>query len=223
MLDFFQSDVGKVALGGLIAFGGQLTVAIIAWVKEARFAASKDRKAAEHLAVRLVLVFDELTRDCYNAVNDPLMPDPEGYVEQSVPDPELELPDGDYKALPRHLMYGALSMPNHLGKIKDGMAAAWENSSPPDYEELFEYRREHLSKLGLRALALINSLCEAYKIPLPERPEFYTPWQSFQDELASIAKDQKDAGKRNREMAEEMTQAIGGGAASDLLGKSPPA
>jgi len=204
VLEFFKSDVGKVALGGLIALGGQLLVAGISWFKEARFAASKARKEAEYLAIRLVLVFDELTNDCYQAVNDPLMPDGDGFLQSSVPDPALTLPEGDYKTLPRHLMYEVLSMPNRLESIKEGMVSAWQDSTPPDYDELFEYRREHLARLGIRALGLIASICEAYKIPLPERPNLYTPWQSFQDELISIGKAQRDRTERNRAMAQGM-------------------
>jgi hypothetical protein len=44
MLEFLKSDVGKVALGGVIAVVGQLTATLVAWFKEARFAAVKKRK-----------------------------------------------------------------------------------------------------------------------------------------------------------------------------------
>jgi hypothetical protein len=201
MLEFFKSDVGKVALGGLIALGGQLAVPFIAWIKEAWFAAGKDRKEAEYLAMRLVLVFDALINDCYNAVHDPLIYDQEGCSESTVPDPTLSLPaDGDYKAFPRHLMYEVISMPNKLDSIKEGMAFAWQHSGPPDYDEFFEYRREHWSRLGLKALDLIDALCRQYKIPLPERPDFYTPRQSFQDELAGIEEDKKARRAENDRM-----------------------
>ncbi|MCA1377646.1 MULTISPECIES: hypothetical protein [unclassified Bradyrhizobium] len=186
------------------------------WIKEAWFAASKDRKEAEYLAMRLVLIFDGLVNDCYNAVHDPLMPDQEGISQSTVANPELTMPEGDYKALPRPLMYEVLSMPNRLDSIKEGLASAWEYSGPPDFDEFYECRKEHWSRLGLKALAVIDTLCETYKIPRPERPEYYTPWQSFQDEVASIAKAQRESGKRNREIAEEMTRAMESGAASDL-------
>jgi hypothetical protein len=201
MLEFFKSDVGKVALGGLIAVGGQLAVTLIAWAKEVWFDKSKKRKEAEYLAMRLVLLFDELTTDCYNAVHDPLAQDQEGCSEATVGDPTISLPDGDYKALPRHLMYEVMSMPNRLESIKEGMASAWEFSGgPPDYDEFFEYRREHWSRFGLRALTLIDALCSAYKIPQPERPNFYTPRQSFLDELVAIEESQKERSEQNRRM-----------------------
>jgi hypothetical protein len=120
MWDFFGSDVGKVALGGLIAFAGQLVASLLGWAKEARFAASRKHKDAEYLAMRLVLVFDDLTAACYNAVHDPLIEDVEGISSSTVKDPKLSLPtDGDYKALPPRLMFDIMSMPNRL-------RASWE-------------------------------------------------------------------------------------------------
>ncbi|NOJ44725.1 hypothetical protein [Bradyrhizobium archetypum] len=198
MLEFWQSDVGRVALGGAIAVIGQLTATLVAWAKEARFAATKNRKDAEYLAMRLVLVLDTLVGACYSAVHDPLMQDGEGFLESTVSDPTLTLPaDGDYKALPRSLMYEVLSMPNRLDGIKEGLAATAEDSFPPDYWEYYEYREEHWSKLGLKALDLIDALCHQYKIPRPERPEHYLPKESFQEVVAKIQEAQRERNERN--------------------------
>ncbi|MGY3355905.1 hypothetical protein ACVWZK_002568 [Bradyrhizobium sp. GM0.4] len=87
MLEFWQSDVGRVALGGAIAVIGQLTATLVAWFKEARFAAAKNRRDAEYLGIRLVLVLDALVGACYNAVHDPLTEDEEGITENTVSDP----------------------------------------------------------------------------------------------------------------------------------------
>lgn len=198
MLEFLKSDVGKVALGGVIAVFGQLTATLVAWLKEWRFAASKRRKDAEYLAMRLVLVLDTLVGACYNAVHDPLREDSEGAFESTVLDPTLTLPiDGDYKALPRNLMYELLSMPNKLDGIKEGLAVTAEDSFPPDYHEYYEYRREHWSKLGLKALDLIDALCREYKIPLPDRPKHYYPRESFREVVAKIHKVQRERNERN--------------------------
>lgn len=201
MLEFLKSSGGSVALGGAIAVSGQLAVTLVAWIKEARFASNKNRKEAEYLAMRVVLVFDDLVNDCYRAVHDPLTEDRAGISESTMPDPMLKLPpDGDYKALPRHLMYEILSMPNKLDGIKEGLSSAADVSGPPDFQEFFEYRREHWSKLGLKALNLIDALCRQYKIPSPERPDFYAPRISFQTELAEIEKDQQERAARHRAM-----------------------
>ncbi|WP_338830753.1 hypothetical protein [Bradyrhizobium sp. 27S5] len=198
MLEFWKSDIGKVALGGVIAVFGQLAATSVAWLKEWRFAATKERKDAEYLAMRLVLVLDTLVGACYNAVHDPLREDSEGALESTVLDPTLTLPvDGDYKALPRSLMYELLSMPNKLDGIKEGLAVAAEDSFPPDYHEYYEYREEHWSKLGLKALELIDALCRQYKIPPPERPAYYTPRESFREVVAKIQDAQRERSARN--------------------------
>ncbi|UPT96296.1 hypothetical protein J4G48_0046010 [Bradyrhizobium barranii subsp. apii] len=201
MLEFWKSDIGKVALGGVIAVIGQLTATLVAWLKEARFAATKERKDAEYLAIRLVLVLDGLVSACFNAVHDPLMEDQDGVTENTVPDPTLTLPaEGDYKALPRRLMYEVLSMPNKLEGIKGGLAATADISGPPDYTEYYEYREEHWSKLGLRALDLIDTLCRQYKIAPPERPAHYTPRESFRDVLTKLAEFQRARNEQNAAM-----------------------
>lgn len=201
MWEFFKSDVGKVALGGLIAVVGQLVVTLIAWGKEVWFDRSKKKKEAEYLAMRLMLVFDEFTNDCFNAVHDPLTEDQEGCTHSTVDDPMLTLPsDGDYKALPRRLMFEIMSMPNRVDSLKEGLSSAAEFSGPPDYTEFFEYREEHWSKLGLKALDLVDALCHQYKIPPPERTEYYTPRASFEKVLVQIDAAQKERAKRNAVM-----------------------
>jgi hypothetical protein len=175
MWELFASDVGKVAVGGIIATTGSLLLFALGWIKESRLSGKKQEIEAQHLGIQLVLVLDKLVADCYNAVNDPLFTDEQGYTHSSIPNPEFELPEGDYRALPTQLMYDIMSMPNRLNAIKEGMNSVGENSSPPDYEEYYQYRDENLSKLGLRAIGQIDSLCKKYKIPLPEKPKHYDP------------------------------------------------
>ncbi|WP_022722784.1 hypothetical protein [Rhodopseudomonas sp. B29] len=199
--DFWTSDTAKVALGGVIAVTGQLMTTLLAWLKEARFAAKKKQEDAEYLAMRLVLILDTLVSACYKAVYDPLQPDSDGYQESTVPDPTLTLPEGDYKALPRRLMYEILSIPNKLEGIKEGLAATAEDSYPPDFFEYYEYREEHYSRLGLKGLELVDTLCQQYKIPPPERPEHYTPRASFNEMIAKIETVQRKRMERNKETA----------------------
>lgn len=203
MLEFFKTDVGKVALGGLIAVTGQLMATLIGWAKEYWFDAGKRRREAEYLAMRLVIVFDGLVSECYAVVHDPLAQDQEGCSVSTVGHPTLSLPtDGDYKALPRRLMYQILSMPSKLDGIGEGLSSAWDISGPPDYEEFFEYRREHWSKLGLEALELIEALGREYQIPLPDRPDYYDPKQSFLKEIADVQEEAKERDEASSKMME---------------------
>jgi len=187
MWEFFATDVGKVALGGVIATTGSLILFALGWIKESRLSCKKQKIEAQHLGIRLVLVLDKLVGECYNAVNDPLFTDDQGYTHSTIPNPDFALPEGgDYRALPTQLMYDIMSMPNRLNAIKEGMDSVGDQASPPDYEEYYRYRDENLSKLALRAIGQIESLCKKYKIPPPERPPFYDPKEDLLARLARI-------------------------------------
>ncbi len=208
MLEVLQTDVGKVALGGIIAVSGQIVAAGIGWAKEYWFDAGRRRRDSEYLAMRLVLVFDALVTGCYHAVHDPLVTDQDGMLKSTVPDPSLTLPtEGNYKALSRGLMFQVLSMPSKRYGIGEGLASAWENSGPPDYDEFFEYRREHWSRLGLEALELIDELCREHRIPPPDRPKYYEPKQSFLDEIGEVHRAQKSREKANGELTRLFVEA----------------
>ena len=190
--------MGKVALGGAIAVAGQLMATLIGWAKEYWFDAKKRRKEAEYLAIRLMVVFDELVSACYSVVHDPLQRDERGCVESTVGNPTLSLPtDGDYKALPRGLMFQIMLMPSKLDGIMAGMGSAYDISGPPDYDEFFEYRTEHCSRLGLEALDLIAALCREYRLPPPDRSEYYNPRYSFLSEISAVQKVQRERSDAN--------------------------
>ncbi|UVM06813.1 hypothetical protein [Pseudomonas laurylsulfatiphila] len=188
MWEFLASDVGKVALGGLIAIAGQIMVFVLGWAKESRVSEKKRELEAQHLGIRLVLVLEKLVGDCYSAVNDQTYTDEQGFTRNAVPNPQFSLPqEGDYRALPAELMYDVMSMPSRLDSVMEGMSSCHEYASPPDFEEYYSYRIESLSKLGLNAMALIESLCDKYKIPPPERAGYYEPEQAFRRYLAKTA------------------------------------
>lgn len=197
MSEFFASDVVKVALGGLIAMGAQLLVFSLGWIKEHRVSSKKRDLDAQYLSIQVVLALDKLVTDCLKAVHDPTYMNPtDGYTYSSVPNPEFALPnEGDYRALPTQLMYNVMFMPNRVAAIKEGLDSVWDESSPPDHDEYFSFRGEALSKLGLRAIELVESLCNKYKIPLPEWPKYYDPKQGFLTELARIEDNMKQRGQ----------------------------
>ncbi|RMT20766.1 hypothetical protein [Pseudomonas amygdali] len=196
MSEFFASDVGKVALGGLIAIVVQLLVFSLGWVKEHRVSSKKRDLDAQYLSIQVVLALDKLIADCLKAVYDPTYINPaDGYTYSSVSNPAFALPDqGDYRTLPTQLMYELMFMPNRVAAIKEGLDSAWDESSPPDHDEYYSYRGEALSQLGLKAIELVESLCGRYRIPLPEWPKYYDPKRSFHTELARIEDNMKKHG-----------------------------
>lgn len=206
MWEFFASDVGKVALGGLIAISGQLLVFLLGWAKESRTSKKKQELDAQHLGIRLVLALEKLVGECYQATNDPTCTDNQGLTRNTVPNPDFVLPqEGDYRALPTGLMYEIMSMPNRLDAIKEGMSSAYEYADPPEYDDYYIYRGESLSQFGLQAIRLIESLCDRYKIPPPDRPEYYDPKQGLLDQLKRIEKDRQRYEQAQKVMLSSLT------------------
>jgi hypothetical protein len=205
MFEFLQTDVGKVALGGLIAMVAGLFPSLIAWGKEVWFDQRKRKREAEYLAMRLRLVFDKLVDDCSKAVHDQLTRDGGGFTENTEDDPTLLLPtDGDYKALPRHLMFQALSIPSKVDWIEEALRSVHDFSDAPDFENYYEYRQEQWSRLGLEALELIDALCRECKVPAPDRPERYSPREAFLKKLAEVEQQKKKREEQQRELMASM-------------------
>lgn len=185
ILDFIASDAGKVVTGALIVFTGQIVVAALSWLKDASSTGASQRKEAEYLAIRLVLALENMVGEAYDGANDPQLRDEEGEVYPSTPEPKLVLPqDANYKVLPARLMYRVLSLPNRLNSFESGQLAVAEIDFAPDYREIFRYRSEQLSKIGLEALSIIDALCSEYKIPEPDRADGYDPRDGFERNLA---------------------------------------
>ena len=199
MLDFIASDVGKVVAGALIAFTGQIVVAVIAWAKEASTKKAVQRKEAEFLAFQLVVALERMVGEAYNAIHDPLIYLDEGEANPTVANPKLNLPHGgDYKTLPAQLMYRVLSFPNRIIGMAEGMSAVAEHSGPPNYEEVFLYRREECAKLGLDGLAIIDDLCRKYAIPAPTRPKHYDPKEAFERDLKKVQEENNKLAEQRR-------------------------
>lgn len=187
MPEFLTSDVGKVAIGGLIAMAAQILVFILGWMKEHRVSIKKRDLDAQYLGIQVVLALDKLVGDCLEAVKDPTETDANGFTRSTVSNPEFALPvEGDYRAFPTQLMYSVMFMPNRVSAINEGLDAAWDQASPPDYDEYYRFRGEAFSKLGLQAITVISDLCTKYKIPLPEWPAGYDPRRLFLEEIKEL-------------------------------------
>lgn len=186
ILEFFSSDVGKVALGGLIALFAQVVVQLLVWLRESRSHSKAVRRDAEFLAIRVVLLLEDMIGNAYNVIHDPCSEDSQGYTSPTVASPpDLVLPpDGNYKAFSSQLMYRVLSLPSRLSSIKEGLSSVWNIASGPDYEEYFNYRSRELSTLGIEAIEVARELCQEYSITPPPRPQHYDPEADFRRELA---------------------------------------
>jgi hypothetical protein len=149
--------------------------------------ASQGQKAVD-VAMRAILALDDLVRSCHAAALDYPDFDEEdpGQYYLHTDDPQL--------VLPRELAWTLLGekfanelawLPNRLGNIIDGLAAI--DIDPPDFNGYFEHRQYEFAQLGLAAADLLDRLCEAFRLPQPERPSFYDPLGELKQQTIELA------------------------------------
>lgn len=189
MLSFFETDAGKVALGGVIAFVSQIVVFVLSWIKDFIATKTAEGKEARFLAIRVVVTLEELVAACCDVVTDPTRRNENGEAINTVSIPDVKLPhDGEYRCFPTTIMYEVMSMPNRLASIKKGANWMLGESSRPENSEYFIYRQVEISKFGLSALDQISALQAKYKIPMAEQAEHYNPRELFEEALGRGSK-----------------------------------
>lgn len=148
---------------------------------------SESAEQARDLAFRVVLALDDMVGGCYAAATDfpDINPDDPADLVFHAPDPTVTLPaDVNWSLLTRELADDIRWLPNRLRNMIDGLDSI--EIDPPDYNDLFERRQEGYSRLGLRAMDLIEKICARYDVPLPDRPDFYDPRKSFESKLQEM-------------------------------------
>lgn len=162
---------------------------------------SKKSEDARDLAMCVVLSLDDLVGACYMAAHD--IPEidadePTQFFFHS-DDPLLHLPkDVDWSLLGRELSDEVRWLPNRLRNQSDALESI--EIDPPDYKDLFERRQDGYAKLGINALDLIDRICAQYDIPLPERPDYFSP----RDDLAAKVCEMEEFWKRRAETARHL-------------------
>lgn len=184
MNEILGSGTGPVFVGAGLTLVGVIT----GWVMSALSSRSVARQTssarsvleARQLAVRTVVALDDFVGACHAAVSDTpeFNPaDPSEFIFH-IDDPRLNLPrDVDWSVLQPDLAEQLLWMPNRIRNVLDGLDSL--EVAPPAFNDLFERREEDFSRLGVRALDLIESLSLEYKLQIPERPAYYDPRAEF--------------------------------------------
>jgi len=171
-LQYFFPAVKEViltVLGASIALGGT-------WY----FSQKDTEKSARYLAIRVVCVLDKFIQDCLAVVQDDGLSygqrTPAGFLEAQVrpPDAPSYPTDVDWKSIDPDLMYKILSFPSEVEFGDKVVGYAWDNASPPDFDEGFEERAFWYTQFGLRANDLIQALCSIYNIPKRNYENFDT-------------------------------------------------
>jgi hypothetical protein len=228
MNEFFASGFGFMSAGAVIGITGVLVGVLAAklprWLAGRRQDSGADSAAARALAMRAVLALDDLVGACYAAANDDpeFNPDDPGEFVFHTGEPTIVLPrDVDWMMLGPAFADEIQWIPNRTRNIMEALESL--DISPPDYDDYFERRREGYSRLGLRAIELMERLCEAYRIPMPERPDYYSPREGFVQKISAM----EDLWKRRRKARENLPKSptnvtpLFGGSRDDAVFKQP--
>lgn len=180
MIQFLESNQGFLALVALVAICGILLGLGIAFLamsaRSGRHRRRDSEQEARLLAVRTVIALDDFVGACYAAANDApeFNPADPGDFMFHMDDPELNLPaDIDWTLIRPDLVDDILWMPYRIRNVMDGLESL--TLDPPGLDKFFEHRQEDFSRLGLRALDLIEKFCLAYDLTPPDRPAYYEP------------------------------------------------
>lgn len=203
MIDFvlnstFFYDAAKILItAGLAVLGTHLAARYSSRISDRRLQEERQRKA-EHLAVSVVCALDPFITACASVAYDTGAADAEGYRETTTSVPTVSIPaDVDWTTIPQDMAYRIRSLPNSVARINEAVAQSGSIATPPDYEEVYDTRREGYARLGLKVLALANEIRAAYKLPPAEHADEDNA--SLQTALADVLRERQEAIERHAE------------------------
>lgn len=186
--------------GGVLAGGVALLVSRVnhRYAREREADAAAERRHHEqHLAeekqqtellfitTELVFHLERFAEHCVRVATDAGYEDRDGFSRFSVVPEDLSLTDisGDWRVLPRQLMYRIRELPVLQNSVDRAVSSAAEHDNPPDYSDTFFERRYQYAWLGLKTIILSRRLRTLAKLPATRLDA--TPW-SAQPTLWSI-------------------------------------
>ncbi len=136
----------------------------------------KQRNNGRYAAVLIIVALDEYVQKCVAVVYDDGTSEgrPAGRTEQGeeyctpqveCPEPPVFSSDIDWKSISFKLMYRALTLSNTARETDRYIQAAAENSSPLDYDEVFDARQDGYANLGLEAISIARELRKEFSLP----------------------------------------------------------
>ncbi|MCY1215945.1 hypothetical protein D9M72_278020 [compost metagenome] len=128
-----------------------------------------DSKSKEYLAIRVCSRLRSFAAACVEVSYDSGRPDAGGFYIATTKEPvfDPEVPDIDWKSLTPKLSYPIHDLRDRVAEAMRFVAAAAEDTNPPEFSEVYEERQYQFTKLGLRAIELADLL--HIEANLPER------------------------------------------------------
>ena len=163
----------------------------------------KDRKDAEYLCIQVSCALERYVAHCADVVQDDGLcqgqPDEDGYSRTQVSPPTFDptLLKVEWKSLSASLMYEVLDFPYKAEVASQRVAIAFDNASPPDFDDGFEERQIQYANLGLAASMLAAKLRKL--VGLPRRAEADWNPVSYMEERKSaieLRRQQSSGGAR---------------------------
>lgn len=187
--------------GGVLAGG----VAILVTKLNHRYAREREENAAEEkkryeqkitddknekellfIATELVFHLEWFADQCVKVATDTGYEDSSGITRFSVRPEVLSLTDisGDWRVLPRQLMYRIRELPVLQNSADRAISIAEEHDYPPDYDDTFYARRYQYTRLGLKTIILARRVRKLVGLPLDTAPWSELPvlWQLWRQE-----------------------------------------
>ena len=145
---------------------------------EQKITEAKNEKELLFIATELVFHLERFAELCVNLATDAGYEDSSGITRFSVVAEDLSLSQisGDWRVLPRQLMYRIRELPVLQNSADRAIGSAAEHDDPPDYDDTFYERRYQYTWLGLKTIILARRVRKL--VDLPGTRLDATPWSA---------------------------------------------
>lgn len=134
---------------------------------EQRVTEEKKEKELLFIATELVFHLERFAEQCVRVATDAGYEDGGGVTRFSVVPGDLSFTDitGDWRVLPRQLMYRIRELPVLQNSADRAIRSAAEHDDPPDYSDTYDERRYQYTWLGLKTIILARRVRKLAGLP----------------------------------------------------------
>lgn len=164
---------------------------------EQQLAEDKRQKELLYITTELVFHLEGFAEHCVRVSSDTGYEDRDGIFRFSVVPEDLSLTDitGDWRVLPRQLMYRIRELPVLQNGADRAVSSVAEHDDPPDYSDTFYERRYQYAWLGLKTIILSRRLRNLAQLPATRldatpwsaQPTLWTIWRQERKRRAHIS------------------------------------
>lgn len=164
---------------------------------EQQLAEDKQQKELLYITTELVFHLERFAEHCVRVATDAGYEDSGGVTRFSEIPEDLSLTtiSGDWRVLPRQLMYRVRELPVLQNGADRAVSSAAEHDDPPDYSDTYYERRYQYAWLGLKTIILSRRLRNLAQLPATRldatpwsaQPTLWTIWRQERKRRANIS------------------------------------